>query len=264
MLAENRAANPKTMSETPKSDDTTHFGYKTVDADDKADMVRGVFDSVATRYDLMNDLMSGGLHRLWKRHTVAEARVRSGHRVLDLAGGTGDLTKRFSKLVGPDGEVVLSDINEAMLEEGRRRLVDAGVAGNVSIVQADAEKLPFDDQSFDRVAIAFGLRNVTNKDAALREMHRVLKPGGRMLILEFSKPADFLKPAYDLYSFKVLPTLGRLVASDPDSYQYLAESIRMHPDQETLLDMMKEAGFERCRYQNMTGGIVALHIGHRI
>ncbi|MDJ0910242.1 MAG: class I SAM-dependent methyltransferase, partial [Woeseiaceae bacterium] len=208
------------MSETPKSDDTTHFGYKTVDADDKADMVRGVFDSVATRYDLMNDLMSGGLHRLWKRHTVAEARVRSGHRVLDLAGGTGDLTKRFSKLVGPDGEVVLSDINEAMLEEGRRRLVDAGVAGNVSIVQADAEKLPFDDQSFDRVAIAFGLRNVTNKDAALREMHRVLKPGGRMLILEFSKPADFLKPAYDLYSFKVLPTLGRLVASDPDSYQY--------------------------------------------
>ncbi len=263
MLAENRAVNPD-MSEPNKPDDTTHFGYKTVDVDDKAGMVRDVFDSVAPRYDLMNDLMSGGLHRLWKRHTVAEARVRPGHRVLDIAGGTGDLTKRFAKLVGDDGEVVLSDINAAMLEEGRRRLVDAGVTGNVTIVQADAEQLPFDDQSFDRVTIAFGLRNVTNKDAALKEMHRVLKPGGRVLILEFSKPADFLKPAYDLYSFKVLPALGRMVASDSDSYQYLAESIRMHPDQETLLDMMKEAGFERCRYQNMTGGIVALHIGHRV
>lgn len=252
------------MAETSKSDDTTHFGYKTVDVDDKADMVRGVFDSVASRYDLMNDLMSGGLHRLWKRHTVAEARVRPGHRILDLAGGTGDLTKRFAKLVGPEGEVVLSDINGAMLEEGRRRLVDAGITDNVSIVQADAERLPFDDQSFDRVSIAFGLRNVTNKDAALREMHRVLKPGGRALILEFSKPAEFLKPAYDLYSFSVLPALGRLVASDSDSYQYLAESIRMHPDQETLRDMMALAGFERCRYQNMTGGVVALHTGHRI
>ncbi len=252
------------MSEPSKSDDTTHFGYKTVDAGDKADLVRDVFDSVATRYDLMNDLMSGGMHRLWKRHTVAEARVRPGHRVLDLAGGTGDLTKRFAELVGDRGEVVLADINAAMLAEGRRRLVDAGVTGNVSIVQADAEKLPFADRSFDRVCIAFGLRNVTHKDVALAEMYRVLKPGGRMLILEFSKPADFLKPAYDLYSFKVLPALGRLVASDPDSYQYLAESIRMHPDQETLLDMLKDAGFENCRYQNLAGGVVALHVGHRI
>lgn len=252
------------MSEPTKSDDTTHFGYKTVDADDKADLVRDVFDSVATRYDLMNDLMSGGMHRLWKRHTVAEARVRPGHRVLDLAGGTGDLTKRFAELVGDRGEVVLADINAAMLDEGRRRLVDAGVTGNVSIVQADAENLPFADQSFDRVCIAFGLRNVTHKDVALAEMYRVLKPGGRMLILEFSKPIDFLKPAYDLYSFKVLPVLGRLVASDPDSYQYLAESIRMHPDQEALLDMLKDAGFENCRYQNLTGGVVALHVGHRV
>ena len=212
----------------------------------------------------MNDLMSGGLHRIWKRFTIDEAGVKPGHRVLDLAGGTGDLTRAFAKQVGPEGEVVLADINHAMLEQGRRRLVDAGVAGNLSIAQVDAENLPFADQSFDRISIAFGLRNVTNKEAALASMYRVLKPGGKLLVLEFSKPAEAIKPVYDLYSFKILPVLGRLVADDPDSYQYLAESIRMHPDQETLLAMLKEAGFERCRYHNLSAGIVALHTGYRL
>lgn len=244
--------------------DNTHFGYKTVAATEKANLVRGVFDSVASRYDVMNDLMSAGMHRLWKRHTVDQAAVRPGNAVLDLAGGTGDLAIRFAARVGPEGHVVLADINMAMLSEGRRRLVDAGVAGNQSIAQVDAEKLPFADASFDCITIAFGLRNVTDKDAALRSMHRVLKPGGKALILEFSEPVKALKPAYDLYSFKVLPLLGKVVARDADSYQYLAESIRMHPDQETLKQMMQEAGFERCRYQNLTGGIVALHIGYRV
>ena len=244
--------------------ETTHFGYKDVPVDEKADHVRGVFDSVAQRYDIMNDLMSAGLHRLWKRHTIDQAAVRPGHHVLDLAGGTGDLAIRFARQVGPTGHVVLADINAAMLREGRRRLVDAGIAGNVTIAQVDAEDLPFADNSFDRITIAFGLRNVTDKDAALRSMRRVLKPGGKALILEFSEPVKALKPAYDLYSCKELPFIGKVVARDADSYQYLAESIRMHPDQDTLLGMMEAAGFERCRYQNLAGGIVALHIGYRI
>jgi demethylmenaquinone methyltransferase/2-methoxy-6-polyprenyl-1,4-benzoquinol methylase len=244
--------------------ETTHFGYKDVPVEEKAEHVRGVFDSVAARYDIMNDLMSAGLHRLWKRHTIDQAAARPGHRVLDLAGGTGDLAIKFARQVGPTGHVVLADINAAMLEEGRRRLVDAGIAGNVTIAQVNAEDLPFEDATFDRITIAFGLRNVTDKDAALRSMHRVLKPGGKALILEFSEPVKALKPAYDLYSFKVLPLIGKIVAKDPDSYQYLAESIRMHPDQEGLVGMMEAAGFERCRYQNLAGGIVALHIGYRI
>ena len=245
-------------------DNTTHFGYRTVESTEKAGLVRGVFDSVATRYDLMNDLMSAGLHRLWKRFTIGQAAVRPGDVVLDLAGGTGDLARAFADKVGPTGHVVLADINAAMLEQGRRRLVDAGVAGNVTIAQVDAQNLPFADGSFDCITMAFGLRNVTDKDAALRSMYGTLKPGGKAMILEFSQPADAIKPAYDLYSFKVLPTLGKLVASDADSYQYLAESIRMHPDQATLQSMMEDAGFERCRYHNLAAGIVALHIGYRV
>ena len=246
------------------TDNTTHFGYQSVAADEKADLVKDVFDSVASRYDIMNDLMSGGLHRLWKRHTVNQAAVRPGDVILDLAGGTGDLARAFAKKVGPDGHVVLADINAAMLRQGRTRLVDAGVAGNLSIAQVDAQDLPFADSTFNCITMAFGLRNVTDKDAALRSMFKTLRPGGKAMILEFSEPAKALKPAYDLYSFKVLPLLGKLVARDSDSYQYLAESIRVHPDQETLKSMMEEAGFERCRYQNLAGGIVALHIGYRI
>jgi len=252
------------MSKIDAPTDSTHFGYKTVPVDEKADLVRDVFDSVATRYDIMNDLMSAGMHRLWKRTTISQAAVRAGHSVLDLAGGTGDLSLKFARQVGARGHVVLADINAAMLEQGRKRLIDSGVAGNLSIAQINAENLPFDDATFDRITIAFGLRNVTDKQAALQSMCRVLKPGGKALILEFSRPADVLKPAYDLYSFKVLPLIGKIVAQDEDSYQYLAESIRMHPDQETLLGMMQDAGFERCRYQNFAGGIVALHIGYRI
>lgn len=252
------------MAKPDTSAETTDFGYKTVPVDDKAELVKGVFDSVASRYDIMNDLMSGGLHRLWKRRTIEQAGVRKGHVVLDLAGGTGDLTKVLSQQVGADGHVVLADINAAMLRQGRSRLVDAGVAGNLSIAQVDAQNLPFEDKTFDRITIAFGLRNVTDKDAALRSMFRVLKPGGKLLILEFSKPDESIKPAYDLYSFKVLPMIGKFVAQDEDSYQYLAESIRMHPDQETLLGMLQDAGLERCRYQNLAGGIVALHSGYRI
>lgn len=248
----------------PMSEGTTNFGYETVAVEDKARRVRGVFDSVAENYDLMNDLMSVGMHRLWKHFTIEQAGVRRGQSLLDLAGGTGDLARRFAEKVGSDGHVVLADINLAMLSEGRRRLIDKGVAGNASIVQVDAENLPFADSSFDCVTIAFGLRNVTEKDAALRSMRSVLKPGGKVLILEFSRPAEFLKPAYDLYSFKVLPALGKTVAGDADSYQYLAESIRMHPDQETLLTMMKDAGFDRCRYHNLSGGVVALHVGYKV
>ena len=246
------------------TDNTTHFGYQSVAADEKAGLVKDVFDSVATRYDIMNDLMSGGLHRLWKRHTVNQAAVRPGDVILDLAGGTGDLARAFARKVGADGHVVLADINAAMLRQGRTRLVDAGVAGNLSIAQVDAQNLPFADSTFNCITMAFGLRNVTDKDAALRSMFKTLRPGGKAMILEFSEPAKALKPAYDLYSFKVLPLLGKLVARDSDSYQYLAESIRVHPDHETLKSMMEEAGFERCRYQNLAGGIVALHIGYRI
>jgi len=252
------------MSKPDASAETTHFGYKNVPVDEKASHVRGVFDSVATRYDIMNDLMSAGLHRLWKRHTIDQAAARPGHAVLDLAGGTGDLALKFAQQVGPKGHVVLADINAAMLEQGRQRLIDAGIAGNLTIAQVDAEKLPFDEGSFDRITIAFGLRNITDKDAALQSMYRVLRPGGKALILEFSQPVKTLKPAYDLYSFKVLPLIGKIIAGDENSYQYLAESIRMHPDQETLLGMMQDVGFERCRYQNLAGGIVALHIGYRI
>ncbi len=246
------------------SDNTTHFGYQTVATEEKADLVRGVFDSVASRYDIMNDLMSGGLHRLWKRYTIDQSGVRTGDVVLDLAGGTGDLARAFAHKVGAGGHVVLADINAAMLRQGRSRLVDAGVAGNVTIAQVDAQQLPFGVNTFDCITMAFGLRNVTDKDAALRSMYSTLKPGGKAMILEFSEPSQAIKPAYDLYSFKVLPLLGRLVASDEDSYQYLAESIRVHPDQETLKNMMEEAGFERCRYHNLAAGIVALHIGYRI
>jgi demethylmenaquinone methyltransferase/2-methoxy-6-polyprenyl-1,4-benzoquinol methylase len=246
------------------SDNTTHFGYQDVAADDKANLVRGVFDSVASRYDIMNDLMSAGLHRLWKRHTIDQAAVRAGNVILDLAGGTGDLAREFSKKVGADGHVVLADINAAMLKQGRSRLVDAGVAGNLSIAQVDAQNLPFEEGTFDCITMAFGLRNVTDKDAALRSMYKVLKTGGKAMILEFSEPGKAIKPAYDLYSFKVLPVIGKMVAGDADSYQYLAESIRMHPDQETLKTMMEDAGFERCRYHNLAAGIVALHVGYRI
>ncbi|MGB5256011.1 MAG: bifunctional demethylmenaquinone methyltransferase/2-methoxy-6-polyprenyl-1,4-benzoquinol methylase UbiE [Woeseiaceae bacterium] len=252
------------MAKPQQPDDTTHFGYRSVSTDEKADLVRDVFDSVASRYDLMNDLMSGGLHRLWKRFTVNQAALRPGNVVLDLAGGTGDLAREFSKKVGKDGHVILADINAAMLRQGRSRLIDAGVSGNLSIAQVDAQDLPFADGTFDCISIAFGLRNVTDKDVALRSMYRTLKTGGKVMILEFSKPSKAIKPAYDLYSFKVLPALGRLVAKDSDSYQYLAESIRMHPDQETLKSMMEAAGFERCRYHNLAAGIVALHIGYRV
>lgn len=244
--------------------ETTHFGFETVAVGDKARRVRGVFDSVAGKYDLMNDLMSGGLHRLWKRFTIQQAGVHAGQSVLDLAGGTGDLAARFARQVGPGGHVVLADINASMLREGRRRLIDAGIAGNLSIVQVDAERLPFAAASFDCITIAFGLRNVTHKETALKSMQAVLKPGGKLLVLEFSEPAAPLKPAYDLYSFKVLPFIGKVVAGDAASYQYLAESIRMHPDQDTLLAMMQGAGFERCRYHNLAGGVVALHVGYKI
>ncbi len=243
---------------------TTHFGFETVSVSEKARRVKGVFDSVANRYDLMNDLMSAGLHRMWKRFAIGQAAVRSGQAVLDLAGGTGDLAREFARQTGAGGIVVLADINDRMLHEGRRRLVDAGVGDNVAIAQVNAESLPFASTSFDCITIAFGLRNITDKAAALASMYRVLKPGGKVLVLEFSRPAEALKPAYDFYSFKVLPLMGKLVANDESSYRYLAESIRMHPDQEALLSMMQQAGFERCRYHNLAGGIVALHVGYRI
>lgn len=244
----------------PKSAD---FGYERVPWNEKARRVRGVFDSVADRYDVMNDLMSGGLHRLWKQFTLSLANLRPGQRALDVAGGTGDIAAGLAKQVGERGLVVLTDINAAMLARGRDRLIDQGFVSNVRFAQLNAEKLPFPDSTFDCVTIAFGLRNVTDKPAALTAMRRVLKPGGQLLILEFSHPSAALKPVYDAYSFRVLPVLGRIVAHDAASYRYLAESIRMHPDQQTLLDMMTAAGLEGCRYHNLTGGIVAVHRGYR-
>ena len=238
---------------------TTHFGYQSVDEQDKARRVRGVFDSVASRYDLMNDLMSAGLHRAWKAYTVMVANVQPGQRVLDIAGGTGDLALAFAKKVGPMGQVVHTDINEAMLRIGRDRLLDAGVILPTAV--CDAEKLPFPDGHFGLVSVAFGLRNMTHKDAALREMARVLKPGGKLLVLEFSQVAKPLRKAYDVYSFSVLPRLGRLVAGDADSYRYLAESIRMHPNQQELKALMKSNGFGHVDFHNMAGGVVALHVG---
>ncbi|CAQ85972.1 MULTISPECIES: bifunctional demethylmenaquinone methyltransferase/2-methoxy-6-polyprenyl-1,4-benzoquinol methylase UbiE [Photorhabdus] len=243
---------------------TTHFGFRTVAKDEKESMVAEVFHSVAAKYDLMNDLMSFGIHRIWKRVAISASGVRRGQRVLDLAGGTGDLAAKFSRMVGEKGEVVLADINESMLKVGREKLRDTGIVGNVSYVQANAEALPFPDNYFDCITISFGLRNVTEKEKALRSMFRVLKPGGRLLVLEFSKP--FLAPlskAYDAYSFHVLPKMGQIFVQDADSYRYLAESIRMHPDQETLKTMMEDAGFEQVTYTNMTGGIVALHRGFK-
>ena len=244
------------------SDNKTHFGYQTVDSEKKQAMVANVFHSVAAKYDVMNDLMSFGVHRLWKRFTIDMSGVRPGDKVLDLAGGTGDLTKKFSKIVGPTGGVVLADINSSMLNVGRDRLTDQGYVGNIEYVQANAECLPFADNTFDVITIAFGLRNVTDKDKALRSMARVLKPGGRLLVLEFSKPTNpLMSKAYDLYSFTALPFMGKVVANDSESYKYLAESIRMHPDQETLKGMMEDAGLVRCTYHNMTSGVVALHRG---
>jgi demethylmenaquinone methyltransferase/2-methoxy-6-polyprenyl-1,4-benzoquinol methylase len=246
-------------------DKTTHFGYETVREEEKAGRVRAVFDSVANRYDLMNDLMSFGVHRLWKRHTVEVSGVRRGQRVLDLAAGTGDLSARFSGLVGPEGLVVFSDINASMLEQGRERMLDEGRVGNVRYVQADAQYLPFPENHFDCVTIGFGLRNVTDKQLALNAIFRVIKPGGRLLVLEFSKPTSKpLEKVYDLYSFSLLPKIGKLVTDDEASYRYLAESIRMHPDQETLKGMMEQAGFERCDYHNLTGGVVAIHRGYKL
>lgn len=243
---------------------TTHFGYKTVAEDDKVSLVANVFHSVAAKYDVMNDVMSFGIHRLWKRFTIDCSAVRPGQKVLDLAGGTGDLTALFSKRVGPSGKVVLADINASMLAVGRDKLRDQGLVDNIEYVQANAEALPFADNSFDIITIAFGLRNVTNKDAALASMFRVLKPGGRLLVLEFSKPqSELLTKAYDFYSFNLLPKMGQLVAGDAESYQYLAESIRMHPDQATLQQMMEQAGFAEVSYHNLTGGIVALHRGYK-
>lgn len=245
-----------------EKDQYTDFGFQKVKAGEKAGRVAEVFHSVAGKYDLMNDLMSGGVHRLWKMFTVEMAAVRPGQTILDIAGGTGDLAQKFSRLTGPTGTVVLADINDAMLRVGRDKLLDRGVSQNLLFAQADAQYLPFPDHTFDCITIAFGLRNVTDKDLALRSMLRVLKPGGRLLVLEFSKPrSDLLEKAYDTYSFRVLPLMGKLVAGDAESYRYLAESIRMHPDQETLKQMMESAGFSQCSYHNMTGGIVALHKG---
>lgn len=254
------------MTEQDKkaTENTTHFGYQTVEKSQKASKVAEVFHSVAAKYDVMNDLMSFGVHRIWKRYTIERAAARPGQTILDIAGGTGDLTAKFSKLVGSSGKVVLADINESMLRVGRNKLVDSGIVGNVEYVQANAECLPFPDNYFDRITIAFGLRNVTEKGKALESMYRILKPGGRLLVLEFSKPAlPALSKVYDVYSFSLLPVMGKVVANDSESYKYLAESIRMHPDQETLKKMMSDAGFDEVEYTNLTGGIVALHIGKK-
>jgi len=253
------------MSTTDEKTGTTHFGYEQVPVHEKVRRVASVFDSVASRYDVMNDVMSFGIHRLWKRLAIDLCGVRPGHSVLDLAAGTGDLTRRFAELVGERGQVVAADINAAMLNVGRDRLLDDGVVGNIRFTQANAECLPFRDNSFDCATMAFGLRNVTDKQAALNSLFRVIKPGGSLLVLEFSKPVlPGLDKLYDVYSFRILPLMGRLIADDEDSYRYLAESIRMHPDQQTLKDMMEQAGFERCDYHNLSGGIVAIHRGFKL
>ena len=245
--------------------DSTDFGFQRVNSKDKEKLVREVFNSVAGRYDLMNDLMSAGIHRIWKRFTIELSAVRTGQTVLDIAGGTGDLTAKLSRLVGRSGQVILADINASMLAVGRDRLIDTGTVGNVHVVQCDAQYLPFPDNSIDCITIAFGLRNITDKTLALRSMERILKPGGRLLVLEFSKPINpFLEKVYDIYSFNILPFIGRLIADDEASYRYLVESIRKHPDQESLLEMMECAGFINCEYHNMTGGIVAVHKGIKV
>jgi demethylmenaquinone methyltransferase/2-methoxy-6-polyprenyl-1,4-benzoquinol methylase len=246
------------------TDNTTHFGFTQVNEKEKVNLVRGVFDSVASQYDIMNDFMSLGIHRIWKRVAVQLSNVREGDHVLDLAGGTGDLTTLFSKRVGKSGKIVLADINSEMLRTGRDRLIDRGITKNISFAQVNAECLPFEDNTFDCVCIAFGLRNVTDKDAALRSMMRVLKPGGRVIVLEFSHPTNKItEKVYDFYSFKLLPKIGKFVAKDEESYRYLAESIRMHPVQDKLKEMMEEAGLERCEYFNMSQGIVAVHRGYK-
>lgn len=239
----------------------THFGYQTVDEEEKANKVAGVFHSVASRYDVMNDLMSAGMHRVWKAFTIGQARVRPGYKVLDIAGGTGDLAKAFARQAGESGEVWLTDINASMLRVGRDRLLDAGLV--TPALQCDAERIPFPDNYFDVVSVAFGLRNMTHKENALAEMRRVLKPGGRVLVLEFSKVWEPLSKLYDVYSFRVLPWLGQRVAGDAESYRYLAESIRMHPDQETLKEIMERAGLEGVKYYNLSGGVVALHVASK-
>ncbi|MDA0910483.1 MAG: bifunctional demethylmenaquinone methyltransferase/2-methoxy-6-polyprenyl-1,4-benzoquinol methylase UbiE [Proteobacteria bacterium] len=243
-------------------DQTTHFGFEEVNWEDKQQKVADVFHSVAAKYDIMNDVMSFGVHRLWKKIAIQKASIKSGQKVLDLAGGTGDLAYQFTQKVGDHGKVILSDINASMLNVGREKLTNRGCVGNIEYVQANAECLPFADNTFDCITISFGLRNVTDKDAALASMQRVLKPGGRLLVLEFSKPIlPLLSEIYDQYSFKILPFMGQLIAQDADSYRYLAESIRKHPDQDTLKEMMLNAGFDKVDYQNMTGGVVALHMG---
>ncbi len=243
---------------------TTHFGFTNVPLEKKQGMVTEVFDSVAIKYDLMNDLMSAGVHRLWKRFTIEKSGVRVGGQVLDLAGGTGDLAARFSPIVGDSGQIVLADINDSMLKVGRDRMIDKGLISNIKFAQVNAESLPFEDNQFDCITIAFGLRNVTDKQKALTSMYRVLKPGGRLLVLEFSKPtSELFNKAYDAYSFNLLPKIGKCITGDEDSYRYLAESIRMHPDQETLKGMFEQAAFEDCVYHNLTGGIVALHRGFK-
>lgn len=241
------------------SDHKTHFGYQTVDEDEKAGRVAGVFHSVAKNYDVMNDVMSGGLHRIWKHFTITTAPVRKGDKVLDIAGGSGDLSRGWARRVGRSGEVWLTDINSSMLTVGRDRLLNEGLVLPVAL--CDAEKLPFSDNYFNLVSVSFGLRNMTHKEVALAEMYRVLQPGGTLLVLEFSHVFKPLKPVYDLYSFKMLPLMGKLIAKDADSYQYLAESIRMHPDQETLRKMMLDVGFDSVNYHNLTAGVVALHKG---
>jgi demethylmenaquinone methyltransferase / 2-methoxy-6-polyprenyl-1,4-benzoquinol methylase len=257
--------NTDPKNQTAAQSDTTHFGFRDVPVAEKQKLVAGVFSSVAAKYDLMNDLMSLGIHRVWKRYFVATSGVKKGDRILDLAGGTGDIAALLHERVGDQGEVIIGDINAEMLNVGRDRLADQGLVKGLKYVQLNAESLPFPDASFDIVTIAFGLRNVTDKAKALRDMHRVLKVGGRALVLEFSqvKP-EWFRPIYDFHSFKVLPKLGKLFANDADSYQYLAESIRKHPDQETLQTMMSDAGFSRCSHRNLSGGIVAIHSAYRV